>query len=124
MVPQIQSSCQCQLVDSAGQPDPTWHAWVSEYAVPLDEILKENRVSSKFCILGAVYAMVRAHSFGFVMSDNALSNFGMEHDNVVIIDAGSRDMYSETRKGEFNKRARMASTFTQGLASSICIHWY
>ena len=102
--PKVQASCQCQLGDSAGQPVQTWHAWVIEYAAPLDQILKENPASSNICILGAVYAMVMAHSRGHILSDNALFNFGMVHDNVVIIDAGSRPMSSKMRKSEFNQK--------------------
>ena len=101
--PKVQASCQCQLVDSAGQPVRTWHAWVIEYAAPLDQILKENPASSNICILGAVYAMVTAHSRGHILSDNALFNFGLVHDNVVIIDAGSRTRSPQYIKGDFNK---------------------
>ena len=102
--PKVQASCQCQLLDSAGRPVQTWHAWVIEYAEPLDQILKESPASSNICILGAVYAMVTANSKGHVLSDNSFFNFGMVHDNVVIIDAGSRAISSQMHRGEFNQK--------------------
>ena len=102
--PKVQASCQCQLVDSAGQPVQTWHAWVIEYAAPLDQILKENLATTNICIPGAIHAMVKAHSREHTLSDNSLFNFGMVHDNVVIIDAGSRPMSSKMRKSEFNQK--------------------
>ena len=36
--------------------------------------------------------MLTAHSREHTLSDNSLFNFGMVHDNVVIIDAGSRPL--------------------------------
>ena len=47
--------------------------------------------------------MVTAHSREHILSDNALFNFGMVHDNVVIIDAGSRRKSPKISKGEFNR---------------------
>ena len=90
--PKVHASCQCQVVNSAGQPLKTWHAWVSEYAKPLDQILKENPATTNICIPGAIHAMVTAHSREHTLSDNSLLNFGIVHDNVVIIDAGSRPL--------------------------------
>ena len=47
--------------------------------------------------------MLKAHSGNHILSDNALINFGMVHNNVVIIDAGSRSPSAVT-KGNFNKQ--------------------
>ena len=102
--PKAHALCQCQVVNSAGQPVKTWHAWVSEYAKPLDQILKENPATTNICIPGAIHAMVTAHSWEHTLSDNSLFNFGMVHDNVVIIDAGSRPKSPRMSKGEFNKK--------------------
>ena len=102
--PKVHASSLCRLVQSARDCDQTWHAWVVEYAEPLDQILIAKRASSKMCIHGAVHAMVMAYSGGHVLSDSALLNFGLAHDNVVIIDAGSRTMSSEMSKGEFNRK--------------------
>ena len=101
MCPKVHASCQCQVVNSAGRPVKTWHAWIIDYAKPLDQILKEYPAASNICILGAVHAMVTAHSREHILSDNALFNFGMVHDNVVIIDAGSRPKSPKMSKGLF-----------------------
>ena len=102
--PMVHASCQCQVFDSAGRPAQTWHAWVVDYAKPLDQILKEYPNTSNVCILGAIHAMVTAHSRQHLLSDNALFNFGMLQDlNVVIIDAGSRSETPPMTKGAFNK---------------------
>ena len=102
--PMVHASCQCQVFDSAGRPAQTWHAWVMDYAKPLDQILRDDSAASNVCILGAIHAMVTAHSMQHLMSDNALFNFGMLQDNVVIIDGGSRPNTPQISKGEFNKR--------------------
>jgi hypothetical protein len=99
----VHASCQRQVLDSAGRPAQTWHAWVMDYAKPLDQILQEDPAASYFCILGAIHAMVTAHSMEHLLSDNALFNFGMVQDNVVIIDAGSRSGTPPMTKGAFNK---------------------
>ena len=101
--PKVHAWRQCQVVHSAGRPVRTWHAWVIDYAKPLDQVLKEDPAASKICILGAIHAMVTAHSKDHILSDNALFNFGMVQDNVVIIDAGSRRKSSKMARGEFNK---------------------
>ena len=101
--PVVHDSCQCQVFGSAGLPVQTWHAWVMDYAKPLDQILQEHPATSYFCILGAVHAMVKAHSMKHLVSDNALFNFGMVQNNVVIIDAGSRLETPTTTKGTFNR---------------------
>jgi hypothetical protein len=109
----VHASGQCQVFSSAGRPAQTWHAWVMDYAKPLDQILQEDPATSNVCILGAIRAMVTAHSWGHLMSDNALFNFGMVEAttpcslNVVIIDAGSRPRtqppQSLITRGDFNK---------------------
>ena len=62
--PMVHASGQCQVFSSAGRPAQTWHAWVMDYAKPLDQILKEYPASSNLCILGAIHAMVTANSWG------------------------------------------------------------
>ena len=47
--------------------------------------------------------MVTAHSREHTLSDNSLFNFGMVHDNVVIIDAGSRSKSPKMSKRDFSK---------------------
>ena len=54
-------------------------------------------------IVGAVRAMIRAHSVGHILSDNGLYNFGWLRGNVVIIDAGSRPYAAVMLKREFNR---------------------
>jgi len=105
--PMVHASCQCQVFNSAGRPAQTWHAWVMDYAKPLDQMLKEYPATSNVCILGAIHAMLTAHSRQHLLSDNALFNFGMMQDNVVIIDAGSRFGEPLKTKGEFNKGVMM-----------------
>ena len=100
--PKIYGACQCQVLNHAGWLLKTWHAWVSEYAKPLDQILQENLATSNFCILGAVHAMLTGHSRGHVLSDNSFFNFGLLPDNIVIIDAGSCTNTSPMTKGKFN----------------------
>ena len=82
--PKVHASAECRFGDQ------TWHAWVVGLAKPLDQILKENDAASNVCIPGAVRAMLLAHLNNHILSDNALFNFGMVDDNVVIINAGSR----------------------------------
>jgi hypothetical protein len=102
--PMVHASCECQVFDSAGGIfAQNWYAWVMDYAKPLDQVLQEYPATSYFCILGAIHAMVTAHSSEHSLSDNALFNFGMVQDNVVIIDAGSRFATPPMTKGEFNK---------------------
>ena len=55
-------------------------------------------------IVGAVRAMIRAHSVGHILSDNGFYNFGWLRGNVVIIDVGSRNNDALMLKGEFNKQ--------------------
>ena len=95
--PKVYASAQCKFGDQ------TWHAWIVEQAKPLDQILKENPTASNVCIPGAVRAMLVASSCDHILSDNALFNFGMVKDNVVIIDAGSHSGQRQLSRGQFNK---------------------
>ena len=89
--PKNHASNECTiLITEPTKPNPTWYAWVSDYAQPLDELLKKCPDAADICIVGAIRAMLRAHSIGHILSDNALYNFGFLQGNVVIIDAGSR----------------------------------
>ncbi len=96
--PKVHASAQCQFGYQ------TWHAWIVEQAKPLDQILRENQTASNVCIPGAVRAMLVAWSCNHILSDNALFNFGMVNDNVVIIDAGSRSGQPQLSRGRFNKK--------------------
>ena len=55
-------------------------------------------------IVGAVRAMIRAHSVGHILSDSGFYNFGWLNGNVVIIDAGSRPYAAVMRRGDFNRK--------------------
>ena len=88
--PVVHASGQCRVEDHEGPRLETWHAWVVDQAKPLDQILKENPAASNVCIPGAVRAMLIAHFNNHVLSDNALFNFGMMNNKVVIVNAGSR----------------------------------
>ena len=96
--PKVHASAQCQFRDQ------TWHAWIVEQAKPLDQILKEYQTASNVCIPGAVRAMLVAWSRNHILSDNALFNFGMVNDNVVIIDAGSRSGEPQQSRSRFNRK--------------------
>ena len=99
LYPRVHAWAPCQF-DSE-----TWHAWVVEQAKPLDQILKANQSASNVCIPGAVRAMLVASLHNHILSDNALFNFGMVDDNVVIIDAGSlEDRAIERSKRWFNQK--------------------
>ena len=101
--PKVHASGQCSTLSSAGQSAEIWQVWLSDYAKPLDQILKESPAASNICIPGAIRAMLTAHSGRHILSDNALFNFGMLQGNVVTIDAGSCES-SEMTKGEFNQK--------------------
>jgi len=94
----VHASAQCQFGHE------TWHAWVVERAKPLDQILKDYPAASNVCIPGAVRAMLIAHLYNHILSDNALFNFGMVDGNVVIIDAGSRYGQPQVSKLRFTKK--------------------
>ena len=80
---------------------PTWYALVSDYAIPLDRILKKCLAVADIVIVGAVRAMIRAHSIGHIISDNGFYNFGGLKGNVVIICDVSH-CAAVMRRGEFN----------------------
>ena len=81
---------------------PTWYAWVNDYTIPLDSKLKKCPAVAERIIVGAVPAMILAHSVGHILNDNGLYNFGWLRGNVVIIDAGSRPYAAVMLKRDFN----------------------
>ena len=83
---------------------PTWYAWVSDYTIPVDSILKKCLAVADIVIVGAVRAMILAHSVGHIPSCYDFCNFGWLKGNVVIIDAGSRPYAAVMLKGEFNRK--------------------
>ena len=79
------------------------YAWVSDYTIPLDSILKKFHAVTDVVIVGAVRAMILAHSVGHILNDNGLYNFGWLRGNAVIIDAGCRPYAAVMPKREFNR---------------------
>ena len=84
---------------------PTWYAWVDDYTIPLDSILKKCFAVADVVIVGAVCAMILAHSVGHILTDNGLYNFGWSRGNVVIIDAGSRPYAAVMLKRDCNRQS-------------------
>ena len=82
----------------------TWYGSICDYSVPLDSIVKKFPAVTDILIVGAVRAMIRAHSVGHILNDNGLYNFGWLRGNVVIIDAGSRPYAAVMLKGDFNRK--------------------
>ena len=80
---------------------PTWYALVNDYAIQLHRILTKCLAVADIVIVGAVRAMIRAHSIGHIMSDNGFYNFGLLKGNVVIICDVSH-CAAVMRRGEFN----------------------
>ena len=80
---------------------PTWYAWVNDYAIPPDRILKNCPAVADIIIVGAVRAMILVHSIGHKLSDNGFYNFGWLKGNVVIIGDVSH-CAAVMRRGEFN----------------------
>ena len=80
---------------------PTWYALVNDYAIQLHRILTKCLAVADIIIVGAVRAMIRAHSIGHIMSDNGFYNFGWLKGNVVIICDVSH-CAAVMRRGEFN----------------------
>ena len=64
--------------------------------------MKKFPAVTDILIVGAVRAMIRAHSVGHILSDNGLYNFGWSRGNVMIIDAGSRPYAAVMLKPDFN----------------------
>ena len=81
----------------------TLYGSICDYSVPLDSIVKKFPAVTDILIVGAVRAMIRAHSVGHMLSDNGLYNFGWLRGNAVIIDAGSRPYAAVMLKREFNR---------------------
>ncbi len=105
--PKTHATNVCSEYDSIGDFVLQWHAWVTDYASPLDQYLSEPFLpdgASKACVVGAARCMLHAASHGHYMSDNAMFNFGKLLDEIVIIDAGSRPLVQNLMsKLEFNK---------------------
>ena len=80
------------------------YAWVSDYTIPLDSILKKCLAVTDIVIVGAVRAMILAHSVGHILSDSGFYNFGWLKGNVVIIDVGSRPYAAVMRRGDYNRK--------------------
>ena len=80
---------------------PTWYALVNDYAIQLHRILTKCFDVADIVIVGAVRAMIRAHSIGHIMSDNGFYNFGWLKGTVVIICDVSH-CAAVMRRGEFN----------------------
>jgi hypothetical protein len=102
--PQIHAAACCVQYDSVGQPVGQWNGWITDYAVPLDQLLKIPSLSHEAAvryIVGAVRCMLRAAKHQHCVSDNGLYNFGRLGENVVIIDAGSRGQVAMS-KAKFN----------------------
>ncbi len=98
--------------DDVGQPAGSvgqhanhgiWYAWLTEEAQPLDAYLQKAEASPEKCIMGCIRAITSAAAAKHILSDNALFNFGMLGDTVVIIDAGSRSA-EEWSKAEVTKK--------------------
>ena len=90
-----------QVERTPSSTHPTWYAWVSDCAIPLDRILKKCLAVADIVIVGAVRAMIRAHSIGHIMSDNGFYNFAWLKCNVVIICDVSH-CAAVMRRGEFH----------------------
>ena len=61
-------------------------------------------VVTDIVIVGAVRAMILAHSVGHILSDNGFYNFGWLKGNVVIIDVGNRPYAAVMLKNDFNRK--------------------
>jgi hypothetical protein len=102
--PTVYASGEITQLNQARGNVKTWQTWITDYAKPLDQIIKETSAASYICITGAIRAMLRANTVGHILSDNALFNFGMVQKNILIIDAGSRFDQAKLTRGEFNKK--------------------
>ena len=104
LYPEIYSRSMCIEYGGAAQPVVKWHAWITEHVTPLDQFLKRANVIASNCILGAIRCMLVAQQHGHYLSDNALFNFGVLQNKIVILDAGSRekDVATLCRKSDFN----------------------
>ena len=89
----------CDGVDAAS--GKRFHCWITDFAIPLDELCRAENANQGRCSLAAFCCMLRAAQHGFYLSDCHFFNFGVllsetatEH-LVVIIDAGSRGIHPE-----------------------------
>ena len=87
-----------------------YHCWITDRAIPLDELCRYEEINRKRCAVAAFHCMLKAAQLGLYLSDNNFFNFGLlvtedatEH-HVVIIDAGSRGIGRETlrKKSDVN----------------------
>ena len=91
--------------DSVGQSVRRWNAWVVEQAMPLDQFLGNPSTSDEVangCAIGTIRSMLHAAKHGHTMSDNAMFDFGLLGNEIVIIDAGARHLTPEMSKRDFN----------------------
>jgi hypothetical protein len=80
-----------------------FHCWITDRTIPLDEFCRYDGAVKSRCSLAAFCCILRAAQYGLILSDCHFFNFGVrftesatEHD-VVIIDAGSRGIHSDTQ---------------------------
>ena len=93
----------CEEQDQRGTCKAEWFAWLAEYAIPVDKYIQGLNVDCESCLKIALYKQVIAAQYGFLLSDNNLSNLGVVDDTVVIIDTGSRKMQEDAiSKGTMN----------------------
>ena len=104
----IHYNCEGRDADSGHR----FHCWITDRTIPLDELCRDENANQARCSLAAFCCMLRAAQHGFYLSDCHFFNFGVTIDDtenatehlVVIIDAGSRGIHSETQwpKSEVN----------------------
>ena len=104
----VHYNCEGRDADSGHR----FHCWITDYAIPLDELRRAENANQGRFSLAAFCCMLRAAQHGFYLSDCHFYNFGVTIDDtenatehlVVIIDAGSRGIHSERqwRKSEVN----------------------
>ena len=105
----IHYNCEGRDADSGHR----FHCWITDRAIPLDELCRAENANQGRCSLAAFCCMLRAAQHGFYLSDCHFYNFGVTIDDtenatehlVVIIDAGSRGIHSESqwKKSDVNK---------------------
>ena len=105
----IHYNCEGRDADSGHR----FHCWITDRAIPLDELCRAENANQGRCSLAAFCCMLRAAQHGLYLSDCHFYNFGVTIDDtenatehlVVIIDAGSRGIHSESqwKKSDVNK---------------------
>ena len=111
-MPEIHAEGRCRVLPgSAAATAVEWHAWITDYAVPLDQYVKQRGVPQRKCIAAAVRCIVVAACSGLVLSDNGLYNFGVLGRKVVIIDAGSLAFASQSA---FQERSKLPDKDNSG----------